>query len=64
MTAGGPPREGPDARYLMLWGKVIDAEKALRKQKKPGAGLVPNSWELICRGSDGAEISSQTRRLH
>src|SRR2546423_882489 len=29
ITASGPPRAGPDQRYLLLWGKMIDAGKAL-----------------------------------
>ncbi|HXE55550.1 MAG TPA: hypothetical protein VN541_21180, partial [Tepidisphaeraceae bacterium] len=43
LTAGGPPREGPDTRYMMLWGKVIDAEKILNASKSSGgAPLVPS----------------------
>jgi hypothetical protein len=38
LTAGGPPKEGPDARVLMLWGKVVDAEKALRQSKGTTGG--------------------------
>ena len=42
LTAGGPKTEGPDARSLMLWGRFIDAEKALRKAKQGDQGpLVP-----------------------
>jgi hypothetical protein len=56
LTAGGPPKEGPDARYVMLWGKLIDAEKALKQSKKlGGSALVPASWELIRRDPAGAE---------
>jgi hypothetical protein len=55
ITAGGPPKEGPDARYLMLFGKVIDAEKALRDSGKGDAGLVPKTWELVRRGEGGKE---------
>ena len=55
ITAGGPPKEGPDARYLMLWGKMIDAEKALRKHKNNDKGLVPSSWQLMCRAKNGDE---------
>jgi hypothetical protein len=56
MTAGGPPKEGPDERFLMLWGRVIDTQKILRSQK-PGDGgaLVPGSWQLIKRTSDNTE---------
>jgi len=56
LTAGGPPKEGPDARYMMLWGKIIDAEKALNASKKTGgASLVPATWELVCRAPGGAD---------
>jgi hypothetical protein len=56
LTAGGPRREGPDARYLLLWGKMIDAEKALNTSKKTGGtSLVPPTWELVRRDSSGVE---------
>jgi hypothetical protein len=54
LTAGGPPKEGPDARYIMLWGKLIDAEKALNQSRKLGGNaLVPSNWELIRRDASG-----------
>src|SRR2546423_13280585 len=50
ITASGPPREGPDQRYLMLWGKMIDAEKAIRASKPGDAkALVPPTWHLVAR---------------
>lgn len=56
LTAGGPPKEGPDARYIMLWGKLIDAEKALNQSRKiGGTSLVPSNWELIRRDPSGSE---------
>lgn len=56
MTAGGPPREGPDQRTLMLWGKVIDAEKEMAKSHRDGDGsLVPDSWQLVRRAKDGSD---------
>ena len=57
ITAGGPPKEGPDARFLMLWGKMIDAEKAIRASKPGDAkALVPTTWQLTRRRlSDGHE---------
>lgn len=56
LTAGGPPKEGPDARYMMLWGRLIDAEKALQQSRKLGGdSLVPSSWELIRREASGSE---------
>lgn len=58
MTAGGPPKEGPDERFLMLWGRVVDTQKALRAAK-PGeaAALVPGSWRLIRRTQTGSETA-------
>ena len=56
ITAGGPRREGPDSRYMMLWGKMIDAEKALRKgDNEKSKSLVPPAWELTRRDSQGVE---------
>jgi hypothetical protein len=57
MTSGGPPKEGPDRRHLLLWGKWIDTEKALRESAKAGAAgsLVPASWELVRRDAGGEE---------
>ena len=54
ITSGGPPREGPDARQLMLWGRLIDTQKALRQQGEVGA-IVPEDWELVRLGPDGVQ---------
>lgn len=57
LTAGGPPKQGPDQRYVMLWGKLVDAEKAIRQAERAGDGraIVPKSWELVRRDSGGDE---------
>lgn len=56
LTAGGPKTEGPDARSLMLWGRFIDAEKALRQSKQGSQGpLVPADWQLVRRADNGEE---------
>ena len=55
ITAGGPPKEGPEARYLMLWGKMIDAEKAIRSKSNDARSLVPKTWRLTRRTPDGVE---------
>jgi hypothetical protein len=56
LTAGGVKREGPSPRHLMLWGRLIDAEKAERRGGKgDGAGLAPKDWELVRRAPDGTE---------
>ncbi|HEY2586723.1 MAG TPA: hypothetical protein VGI81_13245 [Tepidisphaeraceae bacterium] len=64
LTAGGPPKEGPDARYLMLWGTMIDTEKALNRSRKlGGSSLVPSSWALVRRDDRGAEETIATAVL-
>ena len=56
ITSGGPPEASPDSRTMMLWGKLIDAEKQLRsKHPLSGDGLVPDNWQLIARSADGTE---------
>jgi hypothetical protein len=56
-TASGPKVEGPDQKTLMLRGRVIDAEEALAKQgqTEEAPGLVPPTWQLICRKANGEE---------
>lgn len=59
LTAGGPPKEGPDARYMMLWGKMVDAEQLHREQSSRGDGrggaLVPKTWTLQRLRPDGTD---------
>jgi len=55
ISSGGPPREGPDQRYMMLWGKVIDAKKAQNAKKGDSQALVPATWQLIKRSPGGNE---------
>ncbi len=64
LTAGGPPKEGPDARYMMLWGKLVDAEQIHREQSTKGdargAALVPKTWTLQRRKPDGTDETLAT----
>jgi hypothetical protein len=56
MTAGGPPREGPDQNLMMLYGRLIDARKIAQSNKGgTDQALVPASWVLVRRSPDGAE---------
>jgi hypothetical protein len=59
LTAGGPERTEANAKHLMLWGKMIDAEKAMKSAKSGGtAALVPKSWQLVRQvGSTPAVIA-------
>jgi hypothetical protein len=55
-SAGGPGRQGPELKQMMLWGKLIDAEKAARLGRLRGEdapALVPRSWELVRRDPSG-----------
>ena len=52
--AGGPKMEPTDSRYMMFYGKMIDAERAM-KGRRPDeiASLVPDQWELVKSSTDG-----------
>jgi hypothetical protein len=55
-TAGGPKRHGADIKQMMIWGNLIDAEKALQSAHKKGEeapSLVPKSWELMYQTAEG-----------
>lgn len=55
-SAGGPRRDGPELRQLVVWGKAIDAEKAARRARLRGDDappLVPGDWELVRHVSGG-----------
>ena len=55
LTTAGGPQQKMDTRHMMLWGRLIDAEKAVRASKKgTPAALVPNTWELLRLQPDGS----------
>ncbi len=55
-TAAGPQVEGDDEKHLILRGKLIDANKALREgQQNETPALVPPAWELVRRDPTGSE---------
>jgi hypothetical protein len=53
-TSGGPEREGPDQRILMLYGRLIEIKKQNRGTTDGEGELVPASWVLV-RKRDGRE---------
>lgn len=56
MTAGGVRREGPSPRHMMLWGKLVDAERAERRARKgEPVALVPEDWQLVRKLTNGTE---------
>jgi hypothetical protein len=54
--AGGMPMQA-DMKNIVLQGKRIDAERALRKEASIGGipSLVPSSWQLVRRNRGGGE---------
>ena len=56
-TASGPRVEHDDMKTIMLKGKIIDAEKAMRQGGKIMGvpSLVPASWELVRRDENDRE---------
>jgi hypothetical protein len=53
-TAGGPRRAGADLRQMMIWGNLIDTQRAGAEGdgEEPPA-VVPRSWELVRQSGDG-----------
>ncbi len=58
IDASGAKQQEMDVRRLMIWGNLIDADKAIRGARRAGEdspSLVPKSWELIRKARDGTE---------
>ena len=57
LTSASGPAMQTDLKEIILKGKRIDAEKALRTENKINGipSLVPKSWQLISRTTQGAE---------
>jgi hypothetical protein len=48
LTSGGPPQAPRETTSMMLWGKLIDAEKLMKDMQPDSAvALVPADWELM-----------------
>ena len=58
LTSASGPAVQTDLKEIILKGKRIDAEKALRTENKINGipSLVPKSWQLIRRNRQGAEV--------
>lgn len=56
-SAGGPERDGPDVKWMFIWGNLIEAAKAERRGRLRGddaPALVPKTWELVRSDPSGA----------
>jgi hypothetical protein len=59
-SSGGARLREADPRQLMIWGNLVDADRAERQARRNGEeapALVPGSWKLVRRGpAAGAAI--------
>ncbi len=57
LTSASGPMVEADMKNILLQGRRIDAEKAVRSARAVNGvpSLVPNSWELVSRDPDGRE---------
>ncbi len=57
LTGAAGPKVQADIKHIILKGRHIDAEKALRQENAINgvASLVPRSWELVSRTHQGQE---------
>jgi hypothetical protein len=57
LTGAAGPKVQADIKHIILKGRHIDAEKALRQENAINgvASLVPRSWELVARTQQGQE---------
>jgi hypothetical protein len=55
LMSGGPDRDAPDMRRLMLMGNVVDASENARRERaaRGEEGFVPSDWELVRVEKDG-----------
>ena len=51
-TTGNARQKHADLRKMMVWGNMLDADKAADRADDGTPALVPKSWELIRRGKD------------
>lgn len=57
LTSADGPQLQADLKDIIVKGKKIDAENAIRKENrvKGVPSLVPDSWQLVCRNRSGQE---------
>lgn len=57
LTSASGPKVQAELKDILIKGKRIDAENALRKEASVQGvpSLVPKSWELVCRNQQGEE---------
>jgi hypothetical protein len=56
-TSRGALQRQPDLKQMLVWGNLIDADRAARENQlgdSDAPDLVPASWQLVRRSADGA----------
>lgn len=51
-TTGNARQKHADIRKMMVWGNLIDAEKAAGRSDGDAPALIPKTWELVRRRTD------------
>jgi len=57
-STGDAREQRMDIKRMMIWGNLIDAERAMRDGRRDGSkapALVPKTWELVRHAPDGKE---------
>jgi hypothetical protein len=55
-TTGNARQKHADIRKMMIWGNLLDADKAANRAEDGTPALVPKTWELIRRKDDQEEL--------
>ena len=55
-TTGNARQKHADIRKMMIWGNMLDADKAADRAEDGTPALVPKSWELVRRKEDKEEV--------
>ena len=55
-TTGNARQKHADIRKMMIWGNLLDADKAADRAEDGTPALVPKSWELIRRKDEREEV--------
>jgi hypothetical protein len=58
-TARGAAQRMPDFKRMMVWGNLIDVERAMRENRNgetDAPSLVPASWQLVRQSATGKDV--------
>jgi len=61
-TSGGAAKKSQDVKRMMVWGNLIDAERAAQEDRlgeQDAPSMVPSSWQLVRQSPDGTEVMAK-----